>query len=359
MPPFHPGYEALFRQGPPAPEDFERYLEQLGFPWVARRPGWFRVPPGWRAEWGGLPIPPGREVHFTILDPDKRDLPFHRSAAFAVHPAEFRMDCLFRNPYCVRLSAALIGSAWALASGRAAPGELPRLVRLGHALADRFGLYWSLPFDQHGNLLDEPQPFLFPAFPAAPLYGGPTARGRRGFANALAERRRHHRLVAPRQLSEREYEQMLGLWDAREGWQGPCGGYDPEQAVTLRAAAARTGTRPAAYYNAFRFVTGRPYSAENWLATIGPAWGERQGRGLYKRRGTGRKRSGNSDDPLDRLMRLFQGPAGAEVRRRSLAGEDPVAVLLDLQLPANDMDYLRELLSSSLLRTLLDHLTDR
>jgi hypothetical protein len=232
MSPFHPGYQALFHDGQPAPEDFERYLTEYGFPAVDGRPGWFRVPPGWRAEWGGRVITPDRDLHFTILDPDRRDLSFHRSAAFAVHPAEFRMECLFRNNECVQLSNCLFRSAWALASGQAAAGELLRFTGLKHALEDRFELYWSLPFDKNGNLLDFPQPFLFPAFPASPLYRGSTVRGRLAFARARAELRRRHGRATSRQLREDKYRKMLLVWDAREGWLGP-GRYDSQKALPL------------------------------------------------------------------------------------------------------------------------------
>jgi hypothetical protein len=359
MSPFRDDYLDLFRDDPPAPEDFEHYLASHGFPEVAGRPGWFRAnadprqfPPGFRERVASA------GVHFTLFDPDKKALPFHRSAAFMVHPAEFRMEFLFRNPQCVLLSARLFECARSLAFSPASEGDLLHFVQLEHDLGDRFGLSWVC-FDERGSLLGEPQPWLFPAFPAAPVYGGRTVRGRRGFAKALAERRRRHGLKAPRQLSEDEYRRLLALWDAREGWQLPLRGYDPEHAMTLRAAAATTGTRPAAYYDAFHLVTGRPYSAEVWLAVIGPAWGGRQGWGLFRRRGTGRKRGGDSDDTLDRLLRLLQSPAGGELRRRSLAGEDPVRVALELRLPARDLDYLRELLTSNLFRALLDHLLDR
>jgi hypothetical protein len=361
MPPFRGDYLDLFRDGPPAPEDFERYLAPHGFPEVAGRPGWFQAladPRQFRPHLQERVAVAG--VHFTLFDPDTKKLPFHRSAAFMVHPAAFRMECLFRNPECVGLSARLFECARALASGQGAEDELMRLIELEHNLNDRFGLYWTVSLNRDGNLLDLPEPFLFPAFPAAPLYGRSTVRGRRAFARALAARRRHHHLKEPRQLSEDEYRRLLAVWDAREGWQGPLRGYDPAQAVTLRKAAERTGSRAAAYYDAFRLIMGQPYSAAGWLATIGPAWTQRQEWELFKRRGTGRKRSGDSDDPLDRLLRLIQGPAGGELCRRSLTGEDPLQVALELKLPARDQAYLRELLScvsADLLSSLLDHLS--
>jgi hypothetical protein len=357
MPPFHSDYLDLFRDGPPAPEDFERYLTSHDFPEVADRPGWFR---GFADPRQFSPRLQERlanaGVHFTLFDPDKKELPYHRSAAFMVHPAEFRMDCLFRNPDCIQLSARLFEGARALASGQDSPGGLLEFKGLEHELFDRFGLSWTLPFDQDGNLLELPQPDLLPAFPAAPLYGGPTARGRRGFAKALAARRTHHGVKAPRnRTGDTTRRRMLAVWDLREGWTGsPATGYDTQRRLPLTEAMRRAGADDRDYYHAFRLVTGEEYSEQAWARIIGARHPKALALENALRRRTGRQRGAPRQPPRPQTLPAPPAPAPEipdsdaimrelEHRLKELAGllvaGVPVEVALQ-RVPLSDNDML-------------------
>jgi hypothetical protein len=347
---FDGDYLDLFRQGPPLVEDFEDYLKSHGFPEAEGRRGWFR------ATADLLQFPPHLRprvalsgIHFTLFDPDKKKIPFHRSAAFMVHPAPFRMACLFRNPHCVDVSAKLFDSARALAAGRSSDGGFLKLVQLEHELADTFGLYWSASFDEQGRPLGLPQPGLFPAFPAAPVYGGATVRSRRAFAKGLAARRQHHSMSAPRQLSAAEYGKILAVWDAREGWQGPQVGYDPERAVSLAEAVTATGATKDHYYRAFHLVTGFPYSEPMWKFSFGRNYPAHRVWEHSQRRKAGRGVRPIGSDPVGQTHSPAEDapdPRGDALQRFQdlvKSGTPWLVAIEQAELPLTDADNLREL----------------
>jgi hypothetical protein len=94
-----------------------------------------------------------------------------------------------------------------------------------------------------------------------------TARQRRRCLSLLSQVRSQFLLPEFYRRADACYQQLLRVWDAREGWTGE--GYEAVRAVKLRTARLRSGANAKRYYQAFQLVIGAPYSGEKWEGTLG------------------------------------------------------------------------------------------
>jgi hypothetical protein len=112
-------------------------------------------------------------------------------------------------------------------------------------------------------------------------------RGRREVRGALARLRKEFGLPSPRLRAEGYYGRLLGLWDAREGFDGER--YVSRLRKTLRAAGA-TGEE---YCRAFELVAGQRYDADSYRCLFAAECGDDK----TSRRNAGRPRGKAGDKP--------------------------------------------------------------
>jgi hypothetical protein len=310
---------------------------------VREEPGWFAVRDGVDVRFQGQLLDPNdRPLHFSLVDPDIRGLPFHRTSAFLVVPYQYRFYFLFRNPHCIDALMRLFRSNHALATRRGSEGALIQAGQEGQTflaaeseLRDRFGI--TAVCNYKGIAFDPPILSLEEAFPDDLPTLGRTVREQRGFRKALAARRRTHGIKAPRRESDDYYKRLLVVWDGREGWEDqPSKGYDPERALSLREAVARAGVGACAeeYYHAFRLITGLEYSKEAWLVTLGVFWLNCKAEAIRRRR-TDKKhaRRITKVQPVVRFLELVRN--GATVAEAVRIADLPEQEALFLSAPEN------------------------
>jgi hypothetical protein len=247
-------------------------------------PGKFTVCPGVEMRWAGEVVErPDYNINICLFDPDQENLPFHRSAEFLVMPEELRLEFLFRNPDFVKALIEFFNAVHRRAGQKPAEGlesadfNIQQILSADTYLAEKYGL-GTVWYGEKGETLDPPGLYVWPSYPQAPLYsytGGTTERARRRWAHLMAERRRDRAVKAPRCLSGTHYQQLLRVWDLREGWTGkPSVGYDGRQEKPLREVAhicrEAIGTVRNQYERAFLLVTGEQYAPERWFELWGP-----------------------------------------------------------------------------------------
>ncbi len=148
--------------------------------------------------------------------------------------------------------------------------------------------------------LDKPGLELYPDEPLVSINPAASARQIEEAASTLLKEWKLERGLSERRDRTDKYDDYLGVWDLREGWDG--GTYDRTKERRLRHVAGELRLSPTTVHNrycsAFSLIVGRSYSPELWYRVFGPL----------------------------KLSLLFGGALGDVSRRRPLKSRTPVPV---------------------------------